>query len=62
MLLVNETAFDVLFIEAIVVHTIMLAIGIAVAVARTDRVGGLTFWRIARLGGSFYIARRRIAQ
>lgn len=23
------------------------------------RIGGLLFWRIGRLGGSFYIARRR---
>jgi hypothetical protein len=25
------------------------------------RKGGLTFWRIGRLGGSFYLARRRPA-
>lgn len=24
----------------------------------TNRVGGLLFWRLGRLGGSFYIARR----
>lgn len=25
---------------------------------RTNKVGGLLFWRLGRLGGSFYIARR----
>lgn len=27
---------------------------------RLERHGGLTFWRIGRLGGSFYIARPKV--
>lgn len=41
-----------------------IAIGLALAAFRdaarhfpTRRVGGLTFWRVGRFGGSFYVSR-----
>ena len=41
---------------SLVSYTAALAVGIVADSSRT--VGGLTFWRIGRVGGSFYAARR----
>jgi hypothetical protein len=35
------------------------AVGLALSYVPTRTVGGLTFWRIGRLGGSFYVTRER---
>lgn len=42
---------------------ILAFIGVAVAAViiaepETKRVGGIRFWRIGRLGGSFYVSKR----
>lgn len=45
---------------AVFVLTFALTMG-AYAIATSRRVGGLTFWRIGRIGGSVYVATRRAA-
>ena len=37
---------------------VMIAAGLIGYFTETRRVGGIRFWRLGRLGGSFYVAKK----
>lgn len=53
----DMTPETILFVGSLLLPATVFAAGVAVLFVETKRVGGLLFWRLGRLGGSFYIAR-----